>query len=161
MMPTKYFRTTTKEYCHINDDTVFIFNTKEPTRIPLEHELGNAWAVKSILNYIFFVMLLLYTMFSVSYYGFGFFKQPVNYGALLLLFVSFVRIKEAFVSSNTPTIPRSKIKSVIFKTPMFSYPRVVIYFDGPEGKVLRRSISVKYKEEALQVLKEFGLVKEG
>ena len=57
-MQTKYFRTTTGEYCHISNDTVFIFNTKEPSRIPLEHELSNAWSVKSIMNYILFVLLL-------------------------------------------------------------------------------------------------------
>lgn len=158
MKPTKYFRTTTNEYCHISDDTVFIFNTKEPTRIPLEHELSNAWGVKSILNYIFFAFMLMYTMFSVSYYGANFFKEPLNYGALLLLFLSFVKIKEGFISSSTPNIPRSKIKSIHFKTPKFSYPRLVIYFDGPEGKILRRSISIKYKKEAEQVLKEVGLV---
>ncbi len=158
MKPTKYFRTTTDEYCHISDDTVFIFNTKEPTRIPLEHEVSDAWGIKSVLNYIFFVMILFYTMFSVSYYGAGFFMQPLNYGALLLLFISFVKIKDGFVSSSTPTIQRSKIKTVHFKTPMFSFARVVIYFEGPEGKVLRRSISVKYKQEAEQVLKETGLL---
>ena len=133
MLPTKYFRTTTGEYCHIDDDTVYIFNTKEPTRIPLEHEVSDAWGIKSVLNYIFFVMILFYTM-------------------------SLVKIKEGFISSTTPTIQRSKIKTVHFKTPMFSYPRVVIYFEGPEGKVLRRSISVKYKQEGLQVLKEAGLM---
>ena len=100
----------------------------------------------------------MYTMFSVSYYGANFFKEPLNYGALLLLFMSFVRIKEASVSSDTPTIARSKIKSVYLKTPKFSFPRVVIYFDGPEGKVLRRSISVKYRQEAQQVLEETGLL---
>ena len=42
---------------------------------------------------------------------------------------------------------------------MFSYPRVVVYFDGPEGKVLRRNISVKYKKEAEQILTEEGLLK--
>lgn len=158
MKPTKYFRTTTGEYCHIDDDTVYIFNTKEPTRIPLEHEVSDAWGIKSVLNYIFFVMILMYTMFSVSYYGINFFKQPLNYGALLLLFMSFVKIKEGFISSTTPTIQRSKIKTVHFKTPMFSYPRVVIYFEGPEGKVLRRTISVKYKQEGIQILKEVGLM---
>ncbi|OFZ00283.1 MAG: hypothetical protein A3K10_05355 [Bacteroidetes bacterium RIFCSPLOWO2_12_FULL_31_6] len=158
MKPTKYFRTTTNEYCHITDDTIFIFNTKEPTRIPLEHEVSDAWGIKSVLNYIFFAMILLYTMFSVSYYGAQFFTQPLNYGALLLLFLSFVKIKEGFISSSTPTIQRSKIRSVHFKSPKFSYPRVVIYFEGPEGKVLRRSISVKYRQEGLQILKETGLV---
>ena len=159
MKATKHFRTTTNEYCHVSDDAVFIFNSKEPNRIPLEHELGNAWGIKSVLNYIFFAMILMYTMFSVSYYGANFFKEPLNYGALLLLFMSFVRIKEASVSSDTPTIARSKIKSVYLKTPKFSFPRVVIYFDGPEGKVLRRSISVKYRQEAQQVLEETGLLK--
>ena len=158
MNPTKYFRTTTDEYCHIDDDTVYIFNTKEPTRIPLEHEVSDAWGIKSVLNYIFFVMILLYTLFSVSYYGGRFFMQPLNYGALLLLFMSFIKMKEGTISSSTPTIQRKKIKTVHFKTPMFSYPRVVIYFEGPEGKVLRRSISVKYKQEGLQILKETGLV---
>ena len=158
-MQTKHFRTTTGEYCHISKDTVFIFNTKEPSRIPLEHELSNAWSVKSILNYIFFMLLLFYTLFSVSYYNVGFFMEPINYGGLLLLFLSFVRIKEGFISSNTPMIPRNKIKSVYLKSPMFSYPRVVIYFDGPEGKVLRRNISIKYKKEAEQLLSEEGLLK--
>ncbi len=157
-MQTKYFRTTTKEYCHISDDTVFIFNTKEPTRIPLEHELGNAWGIKSVLNYIFFAFILFYTMFSVSYYGNSFFMQPVNYGALILLFMSLIRMKENFNSSNTPTIQRNKIKNVLFKTPRFSYARLVIYFEGPEGKVLRRTISVKYPKEAIPVLKETGLL---
>lgn len=157
-MQTKYFRTTTNEYCHISNDTVFIFNTKEPTRIPLEHELGNAWGIKSVLNYIFFAFILIYTMFSVSYYGADFFKEPFNYGALVLLFLSLIRMKENFNSSSTPTIPRSKIRNVLFKTPRFSYPRLVIYFDGPEGKVLRRTISVKYPKEALPVLKETGLI---
>jgi hypothetical protein len=98
-------------------------------------------------------------MFSVSYYNVGFFTEPINYGGLLLLFLSFIRIKEGFISSDTPTIPRNKIKSVYLKSPMFSYPRVVIYFDGPEGKVLRRNISVKYKKEAEQILAEEGLLK--
>ena len=157
MKPTKYFRTTTGEYCHIDDETVYIFNTKEPTRIPLEHEVSDAWGIKSVLNYIFFVMILMYTMFSVSHYGTRFFIQPLNYGALLLLFLSLIKIKEGFISSSTPSIQRSKIKAVHFKTPMFSYPRVLIYFEGPEGKILRRSISVKYKQEGLAVLKETGL----
>jgi hypothetical protein len=157
-MNTRYFRTTTNEYCHISDDTVFIFNTKEPNRIPLEHELWNAWSVKAILNYIVFVIMLLYTMMSVTYYGAGFFLEPVNYGALLILLLAFIRMKENMISSNTPTIPRSKIRNAIFKTPRFSYPRLVIYFNGPEGKVLRRTISVKYKKEALPVLEASGLI---
>src|ERR1043165_444214 len=156
-MNTRYFRTTTKEYCHISDDVIFIFNSKEPHRIPLEHELGNAWSVKAILNYIYFGLILLYTMFSVTYYGVDFFMQPLNYGAIFLLFLTFIRMKEFMISSNTPTIPRSKIRNVIFKTPRFSYARVVIYFVGPEGKVLRRTISVKYPKEALPVLRESGL----
>jgi hypothetical protein len=158
MKPTKYFRTTTNEFCHINDDTIFIFNTKEPTRIPLEDELSNAWGVKSILNYIFFVLLLAYTMFSVSYYGGNFFREPVNYGALILLFMMLIRMKEGFISSNTPSIQRNKIKNVLFKTPRFSYPKLVIYYENPEGKILRRTITVKYKQEALPVLKETGVL---
>jgi hypothetical protein len=157
-MQTKYFRTTTKEYCHISKDTVFIFNTKEPTRIPLEHELSDAWGIKSVLNYIFFALILIYTMFSVSYYGAGFFKEIENYGALILLFMSFVRIKNNMNSSSTPTIQRNKIKNVLLKSPLFSYPRLIIYFEGPEGKVLKRSISVKYKKEAIPVLQETGLM---
>lgn len=157
-METKFFRTTTKEYCHITDDAVFIFYSKDPNHIPLEYELSNAWGVKSILNYIFFFFILMYTMFSLTYYGANFFKEPINYGGLILLFISFVKIKEGFISSNSPTIPRNKIKSVYFKTPFFSYPRLVIYFEGPEGKILRRSISIKYKKEALPILEEAGLV---
>lgn len=157
-MSTKYFRTTTNEYCHISADTIFIFNSTEPNRIPLEHEVSDAWGIKSVLNYIFFGMILMYTMFSVSYYGANFFKEVLNYGALLLLFLSFIKIKDSSVSSSTPTISRNKIKSVYFKTPKFSFPRVVIYFEGPEGKVLKRTISVKYKLEGLQVLKDSGLL---
>jgi hypothetical protein len=157
-MQTKYFRTTTNEYCHITDDTIFIFYSKEPNHIPLEYELSNAWGVKSILNYIFFTFLLVYTLVSVSYYGEQFFKEPINYGGLLLLFISFVKIKEGFMSSNTPTIPRNKIRSVYFKSPVFSYSRLVIYFEGKDGNVLRRNISVKYKKEALPILQEVGLV---
>ena len=159
-MQTKYFRVNTREYCHITDDTLFIFNSKVPTRIPLEHELSDAWSIKSILNYIVFAFLLLYTLLSLSRYGAHFFWKPMNYGGLILLFLSFVRMKDGFVSSNTPTIQRSKIRSVYFKTPRFSYQRLVIYFEGPEGKVLRRTFSVLYKKEALPVLKETGLIKD-
>jgi hypothetical protein len=74
------------------------------------------------------------------------------------LFLSFKRIQDGFNSSRTPTISRNKIKSVYFKTPKFSYPRLVIYFEGPEGKILKRTISVLYKQEALPVLKETGLL---
>jgi hypothetical protein len=157
-MQTRYFRINKKEYCHITDDTIFIINTKQPTRIPLEHELGEGWGIASILNYIFFAFIFVYTAISVSYYGIHFFKHPLNYGALFLLFISFVRVKNGFISSKTPTIKREKIRSVYFKTPRFSFPRVVIYFDGPEGKVLRKSIPVLYKKEALSVLEETGLM---
>ena len=158
-MQTKYFRASNKEYCHITDDTIFIFNAKEPTRIPLEHDLGEGWGIVSILNYILFTFLFVYVAGSASYYGIAFLKNPINYGALFLLFISFMRVKEGFVSSSTPAISRDKIKSVYFKTPKFSYPRLVIYFKGPEGKVLRRTISVLYKQEALPVLEETGLLK--
>ena len=158
MIQTKYFRTSEKEYCHITDDAIFIFNTKEPTRIPLEHELGEGWAIASILNYILFTFLFVYVAGSASYYGISFFKKPINYAAVFLLFISFIRVKEGFISSKTPTIARDKIKSVYLKTPKFSYPRLVIYFTGPEGKVLRRKISVLYKQEAIPVLKETGLL---
>jgi hypothetical protein len=157
-MQTKYFRTSKKEYCHITDDTIFIFNTKEPNRIPLEHTLGEGWGIGSVLNYIIFALLFLYNVVSATYYKIDFIKQPLNYFALFLLFLSFKRIQDGFNSSKTPTIQRSKIKSVYFKTPKFSYPRLVIYFEGPEGKILRRTISVLYKQEALPVLKETGLL---
>jgi hypothetical protein len=157
-MQTKYFRANKKEYCHITDDTIFITNTKTPDRIPLEHELGEGWGIMSVLNYLTFFFLFVYTAISVTYYGVEFIKQPWNYAALFLLFLSFKRMQEGFNSSRTPTIDRKKIKNVLFKTPRFSYPRLVIYFDGPEGKVLRRSISVLYKQEALPVLKETGLL---
>lgn len=157
-MQTKYFRVNKKEYCHITDDTVFVINSKEPTRIPLEHELGEGWGIMSVLNYIFFAFIFIYTALSVSYYGIDFFKRPLNYGALFLLFISFVRVKNGFISSRTPTIQRNKIRSVYFKTPRFSYPRVVIYFEGPEGKVLRKIIPVLYKQEALSVLRDTLLV---
>ena len=158
-MQTKFFRINKKEYCHITDDIIFITNSKEVTRIPLENELGEEWGIVSVFNYILFILLFGYTAISIMYYGTYFFKQPVNYGALFLLFISFIRIKEGFLSSNTPTIRRSKIKSVYLKSPKFSYPRLVIYFDGPEGKILRRTIPILYKKEALPVLQEMGLMK--
>ena len=112
-----------------------------------------------MMNYILFVFLFGYLMFTASNNGINFLKHPLNYGALFLLFLSFIRIKNGFMASKTPTITRSKIKSVYFKTPRFSYPRLVIYFEGPEGKVLKRTFSVLYKQEALPVLKEVGLLK--
>jgi len=159
MIQTKYFRTSKKEYCHITDDAIFIFNSKVPTRVPLEHDLGEGWAVASILNYILFTFLFVYVAGSASYYGVSFFKKPINYGAVFLLYISFIRVKDGFISSKTPTIPRNKIKSVYFKTPKFSYPRLIIYFVGPGEKVLRRTISVLYKQEALPVLEETGVLK--
>lgn len=157
-MQTKYFRVNKKEYCHITDDLVFIINSKEVTRVPLEFELGEGWGITSTLNYILFTFLFVYTAGSVSYYGAEFFKHIINYGALFLLFLSFVRVKEGFLSSRTPTIRRDKIRTVHFKTPKFSYPRLLIYFEGPEGKVLRKIIPVLYKKEALPVLQETGLM---
>jgi hypothetical protein len=158
-MQTKYFRVNKKEYCHITDDTIFIINSKEVSRVPLEDELGEEWGILSVLNYIVFAFLFFYTAIALSYYGIYFFKQPINYGALFLLLISFIRIKEGFLSSSTPTIMRSKIKSVYFKTPKFSFPRLLIYFDGPEGKVLRKIIPVLYKKEAMPILLEEGLIK--
>ena len=159
-MQTTYFRVSKKEYLHITDDTIFIFNSKEPSRIPLEFELGEGWGIASVFNYLMFAFLIGYTFVSINNDGIYFFKHSLNYGALFLLFISFVRIKNGFISSRTPTINRSKIKSVYFKTPKFSYPRLVVYFDGPEGKVLRRTFSILYKNEALPVLKAAGLLKQ-
>lgn len=155
-MQTKYFRINKKEYCHITDDKIFILNSKEVIRIPLEHELGEEWGILSILNYFLFAFLFLYTAFSLSYYGTVFFSFLLNYGAVFLLLISFIRIKEGFLSSKTPTILRSKIKSVYLKTPFYSFPRLVIYFEGPEGKVLRKIIPILYKKEALPILKDLG-----
>lgn len=157
-MQTKYFRVNEKEYCHINDEMIFIFNSKTPTRIPLEHELGEGWGVMSILNYIWFTFLFVFIGASATYYGLDFFKQWINYGALVLLFLSFRRVVDGFNTSRTPTIYRNKIKTVYFKTPKFSYPRLIIYFEGPEGKVLKKIIPALYKQEALPILKEVGLV---
>lgn len=157
-MQTKYFRINKKEYCHITDDLIFIINTKEVVRVPLEHELGEAWGIMSVVNYIVFAFLFVYTSISMSYYGFDFFLHPINYGALILLLMSFARVKEGFLSSRTPTIQRKKIKAVHLKTPKFSYPRLVIYFEGPEGKTLRKIIPILYKKEALPVLKDSGLL---
>ncbi|MFL5765275.1 MAG: hypothetical protein ACJ77K_15130 [Bacteroidia bacterium] len=159
MKPTRYFRTTTKEYCHISDDAVFIFNSKEPTRIPLEHELGDAWSVKAVINYIWFGLITLYLMFAATYYGNRFFTVWDNYPAILLLFWTFIRMRNFMVGSTTPTIQRSKITNVLFKKPAFSFAKLVIYFEGPEGKILRRIISVKYPKEAMPVLIESGLMK--
>jgi hypothetical protein len=157
-MQTTYFRINKKEYCHINDEYIFIVNTKEPTRIPLAHELGEGWGIVSVLNYIVFGFLFVYTAMAITYYGFEFFIHPINYGAIILLLISFIRVKEGFLSSKTPMIERKKIRNVLFKTPKFSFPRLVIYFDGPEGKVIRRIIPVLYKKEALPVLERVGLL---
>lgn len=157
-MITKYFRVNKKEYCHLTEDFIFISNEKKPTRIPLEHELSDAWGVWSILNYLFFIFIFLYTSLAVNYYGIYFFKYVINYGALVLLFMSFVRLKNGLNSSKTPSITRSKVQSVYLKTPRFSYPRIVIYFVGPEKKILKRMIPVLYRKEAEQVLKEAGLL---
>lgn len=157
-MQTKYFRVNKNEYCHITDDAIFIISSKDVKHIPPEHELGEGWGIVSVLNYILFALLFFYVAASVTNSGVYFFKQSLNYGALFLLFLSFKRIKDGFISSKTPTINRSKIRSVYFKAPTFSYPRLVIYFDGPEGKVLRRTIPVLYKQEALPVLEEMKLV---
>ncbi len=158
IMQTKYFRINKKEYCHINDDVVFVISSKEVIRVPLEHELSEAWGIVSVINYIFFVLLFGYVSVSINAKGGSFFKEPYNYGALFLMILSFIRIQQGMVSSKTPIIYRNKIKSVYFKIPVFSYPRLVIYFEGPEGKVLRRTIPVLYKQEALPVLKEVGLL---
>jgi hypothetical protein len=157
-MQTKFFRVNKKEYCHITDDTLFITNTKTPQHIPLEYELGEGWGIMSVLNYLTFFFLFVYTAISVTYYGTDFLKEPLNYAALFLLFLSLKRMQDGFNGSRTPTIQRGKIKNVIFKTPKFSYPRLLVYFEGPEGKVLRRKIPVLYKQEALPVLKETGLL---
>ena len=159
-MQTRYFRVNKKEYCHITGDSIFIFNSKSPGWVPEEHELGEAWGIFSILNYIVFFFLFAYTAVSIMYYGGSFFTEWINYGGLLLLFLSLRRIQEGLHSSKTPTIPRDKIKNVVFRTPRFSYPRLFVYFEGPEGKVLRRRISVLYKQEALPVLRETGVLRD-
>lgn len=158
-MQTNYFRINKREYCHITEDKLFIINSKEVKRIPLEHDVSEAWGIVSILNYLVFALLFGYISISVSHYGADFFMEPINYGGILLLLISFVRVKNGFLTSSTPCISRNKIKSVYFKTPWYSFPRVVIYFEGTEGKVLRRIIPVLNKQEALNVLKETGLIK--
>ena len=155
-MQTTHFRVNKKEYCHITDGEIFIINKKEPTFIPEEFELSEAWGIASILNYILFIFLFVFVAASVNTSGLLFFKYPINYGAIFLLIISFMRLKDGFNSSRTPTIKRNKIKSVYFKTPFYSFPRFIVYFEGPEGKVLRRVIPVLYKQEALPILKEAG-----
>jgi hypothetical protein len=157
-MEKNYFRINKREYCHINDELIFIVNTKDPTRIPLAHELGEGWGVKSILNYISFTFLFVYIAMATSYYGYDFFADPLNYGAIILLLVFFVRVKEGFLSSRTPTIDRKSITNVVLKTPRFSFPHILIYFHGPEGKIVRRRIPLLYKQEAIPVLKRTGLL---
>lgn len=157
-MQTNYFRINKKEYCHINDEYVFIVNTKEPTRVPLAHDLGEGWGIISILNYLVFAFLFVYTAMAITFYGFEFFVHPINYGAIILLLISFVRVKEGFLSSRTPMIERKSIQSIVLKTPLFSYPHLLIYFNGPEGKVIRRKISILYKKEALPVLERTKLL---
>ncbi len=157
-MKTFFFRINKKEYCHITDEKIFVVNGKDVMRVPLEHQLGEGWGIASIFNYFIFTFLFLYVALSISYYQVAFFAHPLNYGALILLLISFLRVKEGFLGSRTPMIPREKIHTVYFKTPKFSYPRVVIYFDGPEGKIIRKIIPVLYAKEALPVLKESGLV---
>jgi hypothetical protein len=158
-MQTTFFRVNKKEYCHINDEAIFIISSKDVVRIPLEHELSEAWGIVSVLNYILFTLLFGYVAISVNIKGGDFFTQPFNYGTLFLMILSFIRIQQGFVSSKTPIIYRNKIKSVYFKTPFYSYPRLIIYFDGPEGKILRRTIPVLYKQDALKVLQEASLLK--
>ncbi len=157
-MQTKYFRINKKEYCHITDEDIFIISSKEVVRVPPVHELGEGWGIISMLNYILFAFLFVYVAASVTNSGVNFLKMPLNYAALFLLFISLIRIKDGFLTSKTPRIERNKIRSVYFKTPKFSFPRLVIYFEGPEGKVLRRTIPVLYKKEALPVLQEEKLV---
>ncbi|HSH67815.1 MAG TPA: hypothetical protein VLB84_18890 [Bacteroidia bacterium] len=159
-MQTRFFRINSKEYCHISDDKLFIINSKEVIRVPLEHSLGEGWGIISILNYLIFAFLFVYTALSITHYKLDFFVHPMNYGALILLLIAFRRVKEGFQNSRTPMIPRHKIRDVEFRTPKFSYPRLIIYFNGPEGKVLRKMIPVLYKQEALPVLKDCGLLKE-
>jgi hypothetical protein len=156
-MQTKHFRINKKEYCHITDNTIFIISSKEAERVPPAHELSEAWGIASVFNYIVFVMLFVYVSAAVMGWGARFFENPVNYGALFLLFVSFKRIVDGFVTSKTPNIDRKKITAVYLKSPKFSYPRLEIYFEGPEGKILRRTIPILYKKEAMPVLEEVGL----
>ena len=160
LMKTRFFRINNKEYCHISDDTLFIINSKEVMRVPLEHHLGEGWGIISILNYLIFAFLFVYTALSITYYQLEFFMHVVNYGAVILLLIAFKRVKDGFNSSRTPAISRNKIVSVEFRTPKFSHPQLLIYFNGPEGKVLRKMIPVLYKQEALPILKETGLLKE-
>ncbi|MBL7882846.1 MAG: hypothetical protein JNL69_02170, partial [Bacteroidia bacterium] len=156
MIESNYFRVNKKEYCHITDDYIFIFNSKQPTRIPKEHDLGEGWGIMSILNYIFFAFIFLYNVVSIIYYGSNYFINPINYAALFLLYLSMKRIMDGLNSSRTPTIQRSKIKSTYLKTPAFSYPRFVVYFEGPEGKVLKRIIPILYKKEAQPLLEKLN-----
>ncbi len=158
MMQTRFFRINKKEYCHISDEAVFVINSKEVSRVPLEHELDESWGVISIFNYLIFGFLFIYVAMSITYYQFDFFIHPLNYGAIFLLLIVFRRVKEGFLSSRTPMIPRRRIKNVHFKTPKFSFPRLVIYFDGPGGKVVRKIIPVLYKQEAIPVIRETGLM---
>jgi hypothetical protein len=153
-----YFRVNKKEYCHITDKEIFIFGSKTPTHIPEEHTLSEAWGILSVLNYLFFVFLFAYTAISITSQEVNFFKNVYNYGVLTLLFLSFIRVQKGFITSKTPTIPLNKIKSVYFKTPTFSFPRVVIYFEGPEGKTLQRTIPILYKQEALAVIQDSKLM---
>ena len=112
----------------------------------------------SLLNYFLFFLLLIYIAFSTTNSGLDFFLNPINYGAIIILFYSLVRMKNGFLTSKTPTIKRSKIQTTYFKTPKFSYPRLEIYFEGPEGKILKRTIATLYSKEALPILKETGLL---
>ena len=149
-----FFRVNKREYCHITDNEIFIFNSKTPGHVPPEHELSEAWGILSVLNYLFFTFLFAYTAISITSQETAFFENIYNYGVLTLLILSFTRLQSGFLTSKTPTIPLRKIKSVYFKTPMFSFPRLVIYFEGPEGKTLQRTIPVLYKQEALLVLEQ-------
>lgn len=158
-MQTNCFRVNKNEYCHITDDLIFINSGKDDKRIPPPHELSEAWGIASVFNYIFFVFLLGFIGIETTIRGNSFFMNPINYGAVFLLFMSLRRIQQGLVTSKTSTIGRNKIKSVSIKTPMFSFPRVEIYFDGPEGKVLRRSIPILYKKEAHAAMEAAGLVK--
>ncbi len=153
-MQTNYFRINKKEYCHFTEDYIFITNTKTPTFIPEEHDLGESYSISSILNYIFFAFIMAYCFFAIAYYGKQFFAEPLNYAAIFLLILSMRRVQQGFNASKSPSINRSKLKNILFKTPKFSFPRLEIYFVGPNNKTLKRTISVLYKKEALNILEK-------
>jgi hypothetical protein len=158
-MQTEYFKVTKEEYCHISDEAIFLTGDEIINHMPKPHDLGEGWGVKSIVNYLLVFLLGMYILLSVGLYGLAFFIAPVSYGAMFLFVLLAYKAKDRFNKSMSPYIYRNTIKSAEIKSQLFAAPSLEIYFDGPEGKVLRRNFPILYKNNALKVLENSGILK--